>query len=144
MVLHRHHHGPLHTVRNVRGSRDEQEISAWHAASHHVLLFRYQGIASATIPPKASARAGRRPMRPILSVRGRKDQASAPGARAPWSGSFRPPAPPSLVRRDCFEAPILDGIRFPIAIIKVPPLVFVEGKPLRLHVPAQEVPQTAL
>src|SRR5437016_13144319 len=46
MVFHRHHHGPLHSVRNVGWSRDEQEISTWHAASHHALLFGY------TIPPE--------------------------------------------------------------------------------------------
>jgi len=38
MVFHRHHHGPLHAVRNVGWSGDEQKISTWHAGSHHALL----------------------------------------------------------------------------------------------------------
>jgi len=33
MVFHRHHHGPLHAVRNVGWSGDEQKISTWHAGS---------------------------------------------------------------------------------------------------------------
>jgi len=54
-----------------------------------------------------------------------------------WTGvavTFRP---------DRFEAHILDRIRFPVAIIEMPPLVFVDGKTSGFRLPAQEVAQTA-
>src|ERR1700674_1272234 len=54
MVFHRHHHGPLHAVRNVGWSGDEQKISTWHAGSHHALLCGYQTalVSRAGLPPE--------------------------------------------------------------------------------------------
>src|SRR5260370_27417146 len=98
MVFHRHHHGRLYAVRNVGWSGDEQKISTWHAASHHALLFsstiRQHQSRERDHCTRASARARGRAMRPILSVRGRRDQAFKWPDRA-----IRQEGWPSLVRQ---------------------------------------------
>src|SRR5258707_1685495 len=47
-------------------------------------------------------------------------------------------------RSTLFPYTTLFRSRCPIAIIEMPPLVFVDGKPFGFHVPAQGVAQTAL
>src|ERR1700682_4053262 len=99
MVFHRHHHGPLHAVRNVGWSRDEQEISTWHAAFHHALLHGYQstGLPSATLPPERA----RDPY--YLSGAGRTKRLTG------WS--HRPKGRPSLLRQGLRCSGILKAVR---------------------------------
>src|SRR6267143_259934 len=113
MVFHRHHHGPLHAVRNIGWSGDEQKISTWHAASHHALLFGYQTTPVSRARPfhqseRAPAPGSARCDRPILSVRGRRDQAFKwldRGATADHTALF------SAIRARGYPVPVLDRPR---------------------------------
>src|ERR1700683_1206159 len=82
MIFHRHHHGPLHAVRNVGWSGNEQEISTWHAASHRVLLFGYQTAPLTRARPLRAPAPGARDATPYyLSGAGRtkRDKPPKPG-----------------------------------------------------------------
>ena len=75
VVLHRHHHRPLHAVGDVGGSGDEEKIPAGHTRGHHGLL--------------------------LHSVHGWRGRASCAGSRATPAASS-PSVPPSCqFRKPC-------------------------------------------
>jgi len=146
MVLHRHHHGPLHTVRNVRGSRERTR--KFRPGMRRPITPSSSVIRVLRARPFHLKRSRPRPAAPDAThticpgPEGTKHPRQALGhLGAAHSGRL---PPPSLVRRDCFRSAHSGWHTISNRDNQSATTRIRRRQSFRLHVPARRSRQTAL